>query len=79
MPTDDPGSLRVLHPAVGNWASVQILDASRGGTRVRTGEYLPAGTLVQLRIKDSIALGEIRYCVAADDAFHAGIQIQDLQ
>jgi anti-sigma factor RsiW len=79
MPTDDPGSMRVLHPLVGDWASVQILDASRGGTRVRTGAYVAAGTLVQLRIKDSVALGEIRYCVPAGDAFHAGIQIQDLQ
>ncbi len=76
--TDDPASMRLLLPVVAEWTSVTVVDASRGGIRVRTSGHLQAGTLVQLRIKNTIVLGEVRYCVQAGDAFHAGVQIQDL-
>jgi hypothetical protein len=76
--TNDPGSMRMLHPVVGNWSNVRILDASKSGIRVQTSEFIQTGSLVQLRIKNTIVLGEVRYCVDAGDGFYAGVQVQDL-
>jgi len=71
--------MRILNPIVAEWINVEVIDVSRGGLRVRTPVFLQAGTLIQVKIKRSIVLGEVRYCVSADGGFHAGVQIQDLQ
>jgi hypothetical protein len=68
----------MLHPVVGDWSNVRILDASKSGIRVQTSEFIQTGSLVQLRIKNTIVLGEVRYCVDAGDGFYAGVQVQDL-
>jgi PilZ domain len=78
IPTNDEASMRVLNPPFSGRESVQILDASRNGLRVRTLSARETGSIVQLRIKDVHVLGEVRYCLKVDDGYNIGIQIQDM-
>jgi hypothetical protein len=53
-----------------------MLDRSTEGLSVRIAHSLSAGTLVQVRLEDSVVLGEVRYCERAGDAFRIGIRIE---
>jgi hypothetical protein len=72
------GLMRILNPFSERF-HVQLLNVSRNGLKIKTGVLLEPGVIVHMRLADSLILGEVRYCVTADDAFHAGIQIQDMR
>ena len=75
--TDDPALLQVLNPfAAGAW-DVRIVDVSDGGLRARTPRILAPGSLIKVQMRYSVACGDVRYCVAADDAFYAGVRLHD--
>ena len=75
----DLGSMHLLHPLSVERLRVQIVDVSQHGMKLRVRESLSSGTLVQIRVKDTFVLGEVRYCVRADDkCFYAGIHIEDV-
>jgi hypothetical protein len=38
-------------------------------------ERVDPGTLVQVRLKDTLILGEVRYCISAGAEFHIGLEI----
>jgi hypothetical protein len=78
IPADDPGQMQTFSPFSPTKARIRIMDVSRNGLRVRTSQLVQRGTIVQVRIRDAVVLGEVRYCVAAGAEFDAGIQIQDI-
>jgi hypothetical protein len=77
IPANEAAWCRVLNPLLEKVLKVQILDRSTDGLSVRAARSLLAGTLVQVRLEDSIVLGEVRYCVRAGDAFRVGIRIEN--
>jgi hypothetical protein len=78
IPTDDPGHIQMFSPFSPDRIPIRVIDVSRSGLKVRVPQYIPAGTVAQVRVKQAIILGEVRYCVASGEEFDAGIQIQDV-
>jgi hypothetical protein len=78
IPADEPAQMQAFSPFSPAKINVQITDVSRNGLKVRTPQIVDRGTVVQVRIKEAILLGEVRYCIAAGTEFDAGIQIQDV-
>lgn len=78
IPTGDSGQMQRFSPFSSEKIRVQMMDISRNGLKVRTSQFVGRGTIVQVRVKKAIVLGEVRYCVAAGTEFDTGIQIQDV-
>jgi len=55
---------------------VQVLNVSNGGLRLLTSQPLATGTLVEIQRGDEIAVASVRYCVPADQGFHAGVRFR---
>ena len=55
---------------------VQVLNVSNGGLRLWASQYLDIGTLVEIQRGDEIAVASVRYCVPADQGFHAGVRFR---
>jgi hypothetical protein len=76
--TDDPAVLTVLKPEQPGRTKIKVVDASKDGLKLLVPYQLIAGMLIQLYVRDLFIMGEVRHCIAAGAAFHAGIQIQDV-
>lgn len=76
-PTDEPASIQLLSPLEPARFNVRVLDISRAGLKIRTQRFLSRGVVLQIHLRDMMILGEVRYCVVADNAFYAGLCIQD--
>jgi hypothetical protein len=80
IPTNDIASMRVLNPLFSGREQVRLLDVSRNGLKIYVATLIEPGSLVQLRMQNIHVLGEVRYCVKAEeDGFNVGILIQDTQ
>jgi hypothetical protein len=55
-----------------------ILDVSRSGLRIELPQRINRGEQVKVKLNRNVIFGEVRYCRAVSDAFHAGIRIHDL-
>ena len=77
MPTDDPASIQIITPLSLERMDVRILDVSRNGLKIRTPKLLTTGAILQVRLRDLLIIGEVRYCVQTPDGFYAGLYIQD--
>jgi len=78
IPTDDPASLKALNPLSQSRLDIRIVDTSKHGFKVRVPEYVEPGTIVQIRLRNQIALAEVRYCLSVGTEFHIGVEIQDV-
>jgi hypothetical protein len=78
IPTDDAASMQVLNPLLDGRFAIRVLDVSRNGLKLSTLTYLQRGTLVQVYIRNIVALGEVRHCVKIGDEFHAGVRLDDV-
>ena len=78
IPTDQCGTLQVLQPLSLLREKVYIFDTSKNGLGLQLSDRLSLGCLVQVRIKDTVVLGEIRYCVKNGDTYRAGVQVEDI-
>ena len=77
LATDDPASVQVLHPfSAGIW-DVRIVDVSKSGLRAHTPKSLPPGSLIKVRMQYSVACGDVRYCIPAENGFFAGVRLHD--
>jgi len=75
---DDSAQLQVLRPFSPDRIQVRILNVSRGGMRLRLRQAIDSGALIQIRFKNSVVFGEIRYCARSGGEFEAGLLIHDL-
>ena len=78
IPSDESSQMQTFSPFSPAKIRVQIIDVSQHGLKVHTPHFVGRGTIVQVRVKEALVLGEVRYCVAAGAEFEAGIQIQDV-
>jgi hypothetical protein len=76
--TNEPAQMRLLNPSSGDILNILILNRSASGVKVSLPVFLSSKALVQIRYKQSIIFGEVRYCVPNGDEHHAGIKIQDV-
>ena len=76
--TDDPAVLTVLKPEQPSRLKIRIVDASKEGLRLLVPRELMRGMIVQVHVHGFFILAEVRYCIAAGEGFHAGVQIQDV-
>ncbi len=74
---DEPASVRVLQGSFGS-LECQVLDRSKGGLKLLVSKPLEPGTIVQIRLKRTIVMGEVRYCVRVNTAFHVGLKVEDV-
>jgi hypothetical protein len=75
--TQDPGILQKINPFSPDRISIQIIDISKGGMQVKTPSPLEPGTMVKVRMKGTIAFGEVRHSRAYGYSFRAGILLYD--
>ena len=76
--TDGEGTLQELHPLSLNRHKIKIVNVSKNGLGILSPKAILPGTIVQLRIKDTVELGNVRYCAAAgDDGFRIGLRLND--
>jgi hypothetical protein len=78
IPVNEKARLISLPPLEVASNSVQVMNKSKSGLRLKTSAEFPVGVLVQVRLTGTVVLGEVRYCTA-DQAggFFVGIQIRD--
>jgi hypothetical protein len=75
--TNEAASLQVLNPfSVGIW-EVRIVDVSKDGLRTYIPQSLSPGSLIKLKMSYSVACGDVRYCIPADNGFYAGVRLHD--
>lgn len=76
-PCNDRAELRRLSD--GGHFQVTVLDVSRSGVGVALSAALIEGARVEILLpRQVMILGEVRHCRRSGDAFHAGIQIEDV-
>ena len=74
---DEPATLHLLRPTVGEQIAVRILDMSQSGLGLRSTEALPAGAQVHIRIRSTIvAMGQVRYSAKVDDEYYSGVRVE---
>ena len=78
VPLDVSASLKAINPLSAERSAIRIIDASPGGLKLRVPEFLNPGTSIQIRLKRTIALAEVRYCHPVGTEFHVGVRLQDV-
>jgi hypothetical protein len=76
--TNEPALMQSLNPLNLSRMSVQVLDVSRQGLKVRIAQHVLTGSEIQVELNDLFVLGLIRYCVPVGGLFLAGILVEDV-
>jgi hypothetical protein len=76
--TNEPAFMQSLNPLNLGLKSVQVLDVSRQGLKLRITQHVLTGSEIQVELKDLFVLGLIRYCVQVGSFFLAGILVEDV-
>ncbi len=72
----DVAKLNLLSSSSQICLDVRVLNVSSGGLRVWADRPVDAGTLVEIQRGNEVALASVRYCVAAEQGFHAGLRFR---
>jgi hypothetical protein len=73
--TDREATVQELHPLSTERHKVRIVNVSKSGIGILSPKAILPGTIVQLRIKETVELGNVRYCTASGDAFQIGLRL----
>jgi hypothetical protein len=73
--TEGEGTIQELHPLSLDRQRIKILNASKNGFGLLSPKAIFPGTIVQLRIKDTVELANVRYCSASIDGFRIGLRL----
>jgi hypothetical protein len=74
--TSGEGTLQELHPLSLDRHKVKIVNVSKNGLGILSRKAILPGTIVQLRIKDSVELGNVRYCSVLNNGdFRIGLKL----
>ena len=76
--TEGSATVKLLDPLNLEGSPVEIINVSRSGLKLRSHRRLTVGSIVQVRLKDTFILGEVRYCKPCSEDFCAGVQIYDV-
>lgn len=76
---DCPARVKVFHPLTSLEPSThgRVVNRSSKGLGLRVPWSVFPGSLVQIRFLGRIVLGEVRYCMAADDEFRIGMRLKE--
>jgi hypothetical protein len=76
---DIPARVKVLDPltSLGPAVHARVVDASFGGLGLRVSKPVFPGSVVQIRFRDQIVLGEVRYCLPSGSDFIIGIRFRE--
>lgn len=76
--TQDFGFARVLTQGWGFRMIVRVQDVSKNGIRFLAPAPLPMNHAIQVRVRDSVILGQLRHCTPADDGLTScGVKIEE--
>jgi hypothetical protein len=67
--TKGDGTLQEIHPLSLERHKVKIVNVSKNGLGLVSPKAILPGTIVQLRIKDIVGLGNVRYCSESHEGF----------
>jgi hypothetical protein len=73
VPANDSASMNVVDSWSALRVDVRVLDVSKSGMKLSVPRFLNRGTVVQIHLKDSMALAEVRHCLSAGRGYHAGV------
>jgi hypothetical protein len=73
--TNGEGTVQELHPLSLERRKVKIVNVSKNGLGLISPKAILQGTIVQLRIKDAVELGNVRYCSASVEGFRIGLRL----
>lgn len=74
QPVDDWGHMRVLRPFSPALDEIWVIESSEFGLRVRANRELAAGALVQINVRDTVAIAEVRHCQRVGSGFRIGME-----
>ena len=75
-PCHDPAEVRVVREGRPSFPAT-ILDISKSGLRIACSVQLTEGTRIEVIVpQQAVVFGEVRYCRAVSQEFHAGVQIE---
>ena len=78
LDSKDEAILQELHPLSLDRQKVMIVNISKNGLGILSPNAILPGTVVQLRIRDRIEIGDVRYCSAPDDdGFRLGLRLHE--
>ena len=73
----DDAVLQEISPLSLDRQKVEIVDISRKGLGLLAPKPIFPGTIVQIRIKNSVELGEVRHCSACEEnGYRIGLRLQ---
>lgn len=76
--TEGDAMLQEIHPLSLDRQKVMITNNSKSGPVILSPKAILSGTVVQLRTKDSVELGHVRYCSANHgQGFRIGLRLHD--
>ena len=75
--TNEAAAIQVINPFCIDMWDIRIVDVSKGGLRTCTPKGLMPGSLIKVKMQYSVACGDVRYCVPADNGFYAGVRLHD--
>ena len=76
--TDERASMRLIAPMMLERIQVRIVNVSMGGLLIRMEHSLTPQTIIQLRVRNTFVLGEVRHAIRKDDGWYVGVKVQDL-
>jgi hypothetical protein len=76
---DSPARIKVLDPMVSLGPSFQgrVVNTSSKGLKVRGPRPILQGSVVQVRFRDRIVLGRVKYCLPVEDEFDIGVRLRE--
>ena len=76
--TGDDAIFQELNPLSLDRQKVKIVDMSKNGLGILAPKSVLPGTIVQVRIKSAVELGEVRHCSAgADRGYRIGLRLHN--
>jgi hypothetical protein len=74
--TEGEATLQELHPISFDRQIVKIVNVSRNGFGILARKAILPGTIVQVRVKDTVELANVRYCSALEgEGFRIGLRL----
>jgi hypothetical protein len=78
IPTDDPAIAKIMETDQEVSVDVRVVDVSAGGLCLQMPRAVRPGAVIQVYLANTIALGEVRYCIRSDEGFRLGVQVKDV-
>ena len=74
--TGDDAIFQELNPLSLDRQDVKIVDISKNGVAILAPKSVMRGTIVQVRVKSNVELGEVRHCSASgDEGYRIGLRL----